>query len=86
MLPAPVEIYQCPNSKSEIIRRAIDFYMDKERVKAHIKTLIFSLLLVFSSLSIAQEKTFIHEYTHKAGDADSIESLWYYRMFWYLKT
>lgn len=32
---------------------------------------LFYSLLVFSSLSIAQEKTFISEYTHKAGDADS---------------
>jgi hypothetical protein len=32
---------------------------------------VFSSLLVFSSLSTAQEKTFIREYTHKAGDADS---------------
>ena len=31
----------------------------------------FLLITCFSSLSIAQEKTFIREYTHKAGDADS---------------
>ena len=29
------------------------------------------LLFILSSYSIAQEKTFIREYTHMAGDADS---------------
>jgi len=35
------------------------------------KIVAFFLLLILSSFSIAQEKTFIREYTHKVGDADS---------------
>ena len=35
------------------------------------KIVTLFLLLILSSLIYAQEKTFIREYTHKVGDADS---------------